>query len=71
MNHTLVTADPDVEDGLYAELREIFREEVPVTYLIPFMSASVANRRIRGLRSPFRTDLLRFMGELQQDDRDG
>lgn len=70
MNRTLTNADPNVEDQIDAELREIFREDVPATYLVPLMPASVAHRRIRGLRAPFRTDVLRIMDELRlQDER--
>ena len=69
VNRAVVTASPDVEDQIFSELREIFQQEVPVTYLVPFMAASVANRRIRGLRSPFRTDVLRCMHELWLDVR--
>ena len=62
-------ADPDVDDQICAELREIFRQEVPATYLVPFMRTSVVHRRIRGLRSPLRTDVLRYMAELSLDNR--
>jgi len=71
VQHALSTADPNVEDRLYGELREIFREDMPVTYLFPTTAFLLAHRRIRGLRSPYRADLLRYMGELWLEDQNG
>jgi hypothetical protein len=34
---------------------EIFRADLPMTFLFPGMNASVAHRRLRGLSSPYRT----------------
>ncbi|MFN2397079.1 MAG: hypothetical protein ABR543_00305, partial [Gemmatimonadaceae bacterium] len=68
VNRSTVTADPAELDLIFAELREIFREEVPATYLTPFMRTSVAHRRIKGLSSPWRTYPFRLMDELSLDD---
>ena len=71
VNRVLVTADPDVLDRIYRELLEIFREDVPVTYLVPGTITPVAHRRIQGLRSPFRTNVLQYVDDLSLDDRGG
>lgn len=71
VNQASLTADPNVEDRVYAELREIFRQEVPMTYLVPHLRTTIAHRRIRGLRSPYRADLLQYMGELWVEDQGG
>ena len=63
------TADPAVEDRCYAEMRAIFRVDVPATYLVPSMNASVAHRRIRGLHAPTCTDVLRCTDGLTIDNR--
>lgn len=67
VNRSNVTADPAEMDRIFAELGGIFREDVPATYLTPFMRASVAHRRIRGLSSPWRTHPFRLMDELSLD----
>ena len=56
--------DPDAQDMLYARINEILHRDVPVTLLFPYVEASVAHRRIRGLRTPDRMNLLDFAGEL-------
>lgn len=42
--------DPDAQDTLYARINEIFRRDMPVTFLFPMVENHVAHRRIRGLR---------------------
>ena len=59
-----VTQDPDAEDRIYSELRAIFREEMPVTYLAPHLHTAVAHQRIQGLEG-WQTDPLRFMEDLR------
>ena len=68
-NRVLLSADPDVEDQAFTELRDIFRDDVPVTYLVPYVAFSVAHRRLRGLSSPWRIDPLAFMDDLWLDNR--
>jgi peptide/nickel transport system substrate-binding protein len=49
-----------------------FRELLPVTVLLPDVQFSVAHRRVKGLRSPDRGDLVEFLGQLwiEEDWRD-
>jgi len=56
--------DPDVRDRLYEELAEIFREDMPITFLFPDVWTWVAHRRIHGLSSPWRVDPLWNMEHL-------
>lgn len=70
VNRARATLDPAVEDRIYGELAKILREDVPVTYLAPTMVTPVVASRIRGLRSPYRAELLRYMGELSLDEPD-
>jgi peptide/nickel transport system substrate-binding protein len=50
------TLDPDVIDPIYAELSEIIRTDVPMTYLTMNVETYVAHRRIKGLSTPFRAN---------------
>ena len=61
--------DPDEEDRLRQELAQIFRAEVPATFLFPRVNTVFAHRRIRGLSTPWRADPIRFMGDLWLEDR--
>ena len=65
---TLVS-DPDEQDRLRSELAQIFRVEVPATFLFPAVEIIFAHRRIRGLSTPWRADPIRLMGELWIDNR--
>lgn len=62
------TLDPAEEDRILREVAEIFRNDVPATFLAPYVHTSFAHRRIRGLATPWRADPLRYMGELWLDD---
>jgi peptide/nickel transport system substrate-binding protein len=62
------TLDPAALDRLYAELGEIFREELPVTLLQPMVSWTAAHRRLRGLSSPWRADPGWYMEHLWIED---
>lgn len=42
--------DLDGQDTLYGKVNDIFRRDMPVTFLFPLASSNVAHRRIRGLR---------------------
>ena len=64
LNELQSTIDPDEIDRIHRELGPFFEADVPVTYLYPDVQTSVATRRVRGLSSPFRTDPVRYMGEL-------
>jgi peptide/nickel transport system substrate-binding protein len=59
---------PDEEDKVYAGLTKLFQQDVPATYLYPWVSTTVAHRRVRGLdRSPNPGDLTWCMDELSLD----
>jgi peptide/nickel transport system substrate-binding protein len=60
--------DPAEEDRLRRELAEIFRAEVPATFLFRRVNTVLAHRRIRGLGTPWRADPIRFMGDLWLED---
>ncbi len=45
-------------DNIYDELSEIFVSDMPMTYLYPRFFFYAAHRRIRGIKSPFRTNPL-------------
>ena len=55
---------PAEEDSLYGEIAEIFRTDVPVTFLHPGIGLTVAHERLRGLSSPWRVDPVAHMDEL-------
>ncbi len=57
-------ADPDEVDSIYRELAPHLLENLPVTFLLPQVSTIVARRRVRGLESPFRAELIRQMERL-------
>lgn len=69
MNRLLVTADPEGVDNIHRELTTIFRADLPATYLFPYVFTVIANRRIRGLNSPWRADPAAHMEDLWLDDR--
>jgi len=46
------TADPDERDRLHLELATLFRQELPVTRLLPWDWTTFAHRRIQGSSSP-------------------
>ena len=48
----------------------IFGTELPITFLYPEAATYVAHRRLRGLGSPFRADLVSHMEELWLEDED-
>jgi peptide/nickel transport system substrate-binding protein len=63
-----VALDPDVRDRVYGELADVFREEVPLTFLFPDVWTWVVHRRIRGLSGPWRVDPLAHMEHLWLED---
>jgi hypothetical protein len=58
------TMEPDALDHAHQGLMAIFRADVPMTYLAPGVSMTVARRRVRGLGSPYRASLVRHAEEL-------
>lgn len=63
------TADPDAEDQIYRKITEIFRAEIPATYISPIVDPVFAHRRLRGLSSPWRAEPVRYMEDLWLEDR--
>ncbi len=70
IGRAMMTAEPDEMDRIYRELMEIFRRDMPVTFLHPVVRTFFAHRRLRGLSTPFRADPLRFMEHLWLEDED-
>lgn len=58
------TVSADEEDRLYTELAWILREEAPLTFLMPRLTAVAASSRVRGLSSPFRSFACRHIEDL-------
>ncbi len=60
--------DPEGEDRIYRELWEIFRADLPITFVHTDIHHFVAHRRLRGLNSPWRANPLLFMEHLWLED---
>lgn len=60
--------DPDAQDAIYRALWPSLQDDVPITLLYPLAGVFVAHRRVRGLRSPFRSDPVMHAEELWLDD---
>ncbi|MGH7564575.1 MAG: ABC transporter substrate-binding protein [Gemmatimonadota bacterium] len=58
------TSVPDERDGIYRELAAILREDLPITFLFPRVDVVIAQRRLRGLREPWRVDPAWHMEDL-------
>ena len=54
MRKALITIDPEANDQIYREVMEIFRADLPVTFLFPATALCVAHRRLHGLSTPYR-----------------
>jgi peptide/nickel transport system substrate-binding protein len=59
-----LTSDPDAVDNIYQRLSEIFRKDMPVTFLYPSVGFYFVHRRLQGLSSPWRADPVGNMEEL-------
>jgi peptide/nickel transport system substrate-binding protein len=59
--------DRETRARLFAELGEILRRDLPFVVLAPMVSWTAADRRIRGLSSPWRADPAWYMDELWLD----
>src|SRR5579863_1696633 len=53
------TVSPEKLDRIYRELWAPFQSDLPATLLYPAVYTTVAHRRVRGLKSPYRVDPLR------------
>ena len=65
-----ITMDPDAKGQIYRELMDIFREDMPLTFLFPQIQTFVAHRRLRGLHSPYWGGTLRHMEDLWLEDEE-
>jgi ABC-type transport system substrate-binding protein len=63
--------DPDERRRHLEAAMSRFRELLPVTVLLPDVQFSVAHRRVRGLRSPDRGDVVEFLSELWIEKAEG
>jgi peptide/nickel transport system substrate-binding protein len=61
----------DERDIAVRKLWPIFRTDMPLTFLSPQVWFNVVHRRIRGLKSPNRTDLPRLMEQLWIEEESG
>lgn len=61
-------ADPAAEEPLYAEINEILRRDMPLTFLFPYFEAFAAHRKVRGLRSPDRSNPIAAIREIWIED---
>jgi peptide/nickel transport system substrate-binding protein len=69
LERLLLVSDPAEADAVCRQLTQIFRAEVPATFLFPRVATVFAGRRVRGLSSPWRVDPIRFIDDLWLDDR--
>ena len=56
--------DPEMRRRHFMAGLELVRERLPVTILFPMVEASIAHRRVKGLRSPDRVDPTAWAHEL-------
>ena len=68
IDRAVAAADPDTMDATYRDLAEIFRQDLPVTFLFPRTESYFVHRRIRGLEGRYWPDPVRHMEELWLDD---
>ena len=60
--------DPDEIDRIHRELMPIFQADMPVTFLSPHVEWMEVSRHVRGLSSPYRSDVVRYMEDLWIED---
>jgi peptide/nickel transport system substrate-binding protein len=58
------TSDPAAVDSLYREMWTDFQADVPVTFLHPAVWMWASDRRLKGLSSPYRGEVVHHVGEL-------
>jgi peptide/nickel transport system substrate-binding protein len=63
--------DPIEIDSLYRETWPELMADLPAVFLHPTVWVTVANRRVKGLSTPFRSDPAQYMSHLWIDDRQG
>jgi hypothetical protein len=57
-------------DAIYRDLAEIFRRDLPITFLFPRTESYFVHRRIRGLEGRYWPDPVLHMEELWLEDTD-
>jgi peptide/nickel transport system substrate-binding protein len=60
--------DPDQLDAIYRAIGEVTRSDLPFTFLYPQVHTFVAHRRIAGLQTPHRADVVRYLEFLRLDE---
>jgi len=60
--------DPREIDSLYRETWPVFMADLPAVFLHPTVWVTVANKRVQGLSTPFRSDPAQYMRHLWIDD---
>jgi peptide/nickel transport system substrate-binding protein len=63
--------DPNERERLYREMWSLFKNEVPIIYLLPQVAFNVTHRRVKGLRSPHWVWPEMHMGELWIEEEEG
>jgi peptide/nickel transport system substrate-binding protein len=58
------TSDPVTIDSLYREMWPEFQADVPVTFLHPAVRMWASDRRLKGLSSPYRGEVVHYAAEL-------
>jgi hypothetical protein len=64
------TIDLDERDRIYNEIMPIFIEDMPVTFLFPVIFTAIVHHRIKGLKSPLRSDLIMNLENLWIEEED-
>jgi peptide/nickel transport system substrate-binding protein len=62
------TMDPEEHERDYRDIEPIFQADLPLTFLYPHVSTTVASRRIRGLSSPYWIDPIWHANQLWLED---
>lgn len=68
LQKTAATMDPDEYDRIYRELWPVFETDMPATFLYFVDSATVTDRRVKGLSTPWRSDPVQYMEDLWLED---
>ncbi|MDX1393068.1 MAG: ABC transporter substrate-binding protein [Gemmatimonadota bacterium] len=63
--------DPAAQESLYVEVNEILRRDMPFTWLFPYFEAYAAHRKVRGLRSPDRSNPIAAIRDIWIEDDGG
>ena len=69
LDQASASADPAVEEHVLRRIAEIFRADIPATFLIPGVWTIIAHKRIHGLSSPWWADPVEHMEDLWLEDR--